>query len=671
MTRPFRLAFVGACLAFVFLSGPATAESSLTLGGEQVAEITRTFLRHHYSGLTFGDEQSRQLLKNFMRRLDRGHYYFLQSDVDNFQQYSTRLDDLVRRKNIEIAHEIFGRLRTRLTERGVMIDRLLDGKFDLRSEDSTVLDRSEEPYPADAADAERLWAKRLKFELLQRVLGGAKEEEAKQSLRRRYRSRRLELQRYSRNDVVAEFLNSFTAVYDPHSSYLSPDRRENFDISLRLSFEGIGATLRWEDGLTVVATIIAGGAAFREGNLKPDDRIVSVAQGRNGRFEGVRDMRLIEVVKKIRGPKGTTVRLLVLRKGDGPVEDRVEIAIVRDKINLTEAEAKARVIETKAAAGVPPYRIGLITLPSFYVDFSRRNAHPRDYKSSSRDVKKILKKFQGENIDGVLLDLRNNGGGGLDEAVTLSGLFLPRGPVVLVKDLRGRLQRYRNPRRQPLYKGPLVVLTNRYSASASEILAGALKDYGRAVLVGDRSTFGKGTVQNIIALPPGLGALKTTVAKFYRPGSSSTQNRGVVPDIVLPSLNNHLEIGESSLDNALPWEAIAPTGFTPWGDLSPVLPVLAERSRLRRQGKPRFQEIERRVAEYLAQEKNRKVVTVSQLIERSKKGKKNGPSKAAATPPPAQPADEDAYLLEVVDILVDYIELSAKKGGPRVVIRKR
>lgn len=669
--RPFSFVALSALLAVSLLAARAGADSHDTLKGEHVASISKTFLRSHYSRARFDDEHSAKMLDIYINRLDSGHYYFLQGDIDYFQRYSRRLDNLVLEGNIEPAFEIFNRFRKRVNERSSVIRDALAGKFDLESEDSTRVDRKNVPFPGNDADVARIWKKKLKFEMLEQVLAGTDQAQARKNLERRYRSFRIQINRWTHNDVVTTFLNAFTATYDPHSSYLSPDDLENFNISLRLSLEGIGATLRWEDGITLVTSIIAGGAAWREGSLKPEDKITAVAQGKNGEPEDVRNMRLIDVVKRIRGKRGTTVRLTVLRKAEGPVETRQDITIVRDKILLKEGEAKGTIIEMPRK-GAAPLRFGHIKLPSFYVDFSRRHLNPNSYKSSSRDVGKILDGFKGENVDGVILDLRDNGGGGLDEAVRMSGLFLRKGPVVQVKSVRGRISIMPNPHSSPKYDGPLIVITNRYSASASEILAGALQDYGRALLVGDRSTFGKGTVQNIIQLPKGLGALKTTVSKFYRPGSSSTQNKGVIPDIVLPSLNNHLDMGESSLPNALPWDSIRKTAFRPWGDLAPMLPVIRERTRQRQRNNPEFVKVRERVEKYLRNEKDRKIIAVSQMIKASKEGKTAKKRVRRRPAPGAAKPDEgkDFYLDEVTYILEDVIDLMRKRPLNQIVIRK-
>jgi carboxyl-terminal processing protease len=673
MLRAFRVVAILLLILGASCSHPH-ADENPELTGDHVANITRMFLRSHYSRLGFDDAHSAAMLKAYEERFDPGRYYFLQSDIDEFGRYNDKLDDEIRRGDIDVAFLVYNRFLERVRQREDFLNKLLHEHFDLTKDDTFIVDRKDAPYPASTADAERLFRNRVKRELLELTLHGQSVEDAKDALRKRYRSVHFRFEHFTHNDVVTAFLNAFTAAYDPHSSYMSPDDLENFNISMRLSLEGIGATLRWEDGYTVISSIIPGGAAARDGRLKPEDKIVAVGEGKAGPMEDVTNTRLIDVVKLIRGERGTVVRVAYVRKGKGVAQTRGEVSIVRDKIVLTEGEAKGDVEPLSVSWRPQPLRIGVINLPSFYVDFSQRNSNPADFKSASRDVERILERFREGGVDGVILDLRNNGGGGLDEAVSLAGLFLRRGPVLMVKDVRGHISRINNPHSNPLYTGPLLVLVNRYSASASEIVAGALQDYGRAVLVGDRATFGKGTVQNIITLPQGLGALKATVAKFYRPGSASTQNRGVEPDIVLPSMNNFLDIGESSLENALPWDTVQPASFKPWSDLDAVRPALRERSRLRQAKDPYFVEVSREVADYVRTRKDRKTVTLKQLVEEAKADQKEA---AAAVkdggivhpgPTGTDKSNKDAPAIKVPDprlieaehILADYIQL---QGG--------
>ncbi len=638
------------------------AEAELQLQGEHVARISYMFQNYHLSREPFTDKRSEQMLTHYLNLYDPGHYYFLQSDISEFQASKDRLDDYLRAGNIDLAFTIHNRFKQRMEEREATVQRDLRDKFDLTTDDSTLIDRRNAPYPKDEKDAEAVWEKRLKFEYAEQLATGVSDEEARAAIRRRYHSAHLRMEQTSHNEIVSLYLNSFTATYDPHSSYMSPDEQENFNISLRLSLEGIGATLRWDDGFTIISSVIPGGAAAREGTLKVEDKIIGVAQGKDGAIEDVRNLRLIDVVKLIRGKRGSVVRLAYLRKSDGVQEKRNEVAIQRDKIVLTDREAKGTVRDVKRPEREQPYKIGIIELPSFYVDFSQRDAHPDQYKSSSRDVERILQKFVSQNVEGVLLDLRDNGGGGLDEAVSLSGLFLEPGPIVRVKSNRD-IQTHDNPHNAPVFRGQMIVMINRYSASASEILAGAMKDYGRAVVVGDRATFGKGTVQNIISLPTGQGALKTTVAKFYRPGSSSTQNKGVEADIVLPSLNNYMEIGESSLENAMPWDALAKTSLKPWGDPHALVPALQERSEQRQQASEYFRKVRDDVQTYLKTQKDRKEITIKQLMaERGTAKERANAAKQVkeVNPETGKPTGPDYPLEEAVGILVDFLQLSSK-----------
>ncbi|MDH4247437.1 MAG: carboxy terminal-processing peptidase, partial [Deltaproteobacteria bacterium] len=645
------------------LAAPVWAENEeVKLTGDDVASITHMFLRNHYARLAFDDVHSKDMLQRYLDGYDPGRYYFLQSDIAEFRRDEKNQDDLIRRGNIDLAFAIFNRFKQRMEQREHYLQEILRQDLKLSGTEKLLTERKQAPYPANDAEARTLWMTRIKFEVLELTLGKQTMGEAKETLRKRYRSLHFRLTNFRPNDIVSAYLNAFTASFDPHSSYMPPDELENFNITMSLSLEGIGATLRWEDGYTVITTIVPGGAAAREGTLQPEDKITGVGQGQEEPLEDVTNMRLSDVVKLIRGERGTLVRLAFLRKGKGAVETRHEVVIRRDRIVLKDGEASGAVKEITVNG--KPQHLGVIELPSFYVDFAGRQQNPDNYKSAYRDVKEILARFVDEKVDGVVLDLRNNGGGGLDEAVALAGLFLPSGPMVLVRDLRGQITPIRNPAREVVYRGPLVVLVNRYSASASEIVAGALQDYGRAVVVGDRATFGKGTVQNIIQLRHGLGALKTTVAKFYRPGSSSTQNRGVESDVVLPSLNNYLDIGESALDNAMLWDTVQRQSFEVWGDLEPLLPMLRERSRARVAKAAYFQQVESEIKDYLKNRKNRKEITPAQLIAEHDKNTKvmQKEDEAGGGAQGKKPNKPDEVLTETLNILGDVISLV---GGKR------
>lgn len=648
---------VAALALLTWQVAPLQSAQDHQLSGRDVALISRAFLDNHFSREQFDHDRAMAMLENVLNQYDPEHLYFLQSDIEEFQRDAAHLEDTLARGQVALAFRIHQRFLERAGELEQQVLALEQEPLALRGDETMRVNRRDAPYPAGKAEQREILRKRVKLELLQLTQSGIDMAEAKEDLSRRYRNVRLRMAQYNNNDVLSGYLNAFTKSFDPHSRYMTQEDLENFNIDMRLSLEGIGATLRWEDGYTIINTIIPGGAAAREGTLRPEDKIIAVAQGQ-GPFEDVRNMRLSDVVRLIRGERGTTVRLAFLRKVEGVVEKRMETAIVRDRIELKESEASAELHTLQPAGMDKPLRLGVIKLPTFYVDFAGRNSFNSEYKSASRDVAGLLARFIEDGVDGLVLDLRNNPGGGLDEAVAVAGLFLDRGPVVMVKTARGRITYHTNPRRKAMYTGPLVVLTSRYSASASEIVAGALKDYGRAVIVGESSTFGKGTVQNVIGLPGKLGALKTTVAKFYRPGSSSTQNLGVRSDIVLPSLNNHLEIGEASQPNAMPWDAVQPARFDRWAQLDPVLPLLRALTEERQRSNPEFQDVIADVEDYVRNRKGRDTVRLAEVLEAEKPA---GPRPADGMHGDDTPAEDDLVLQEGLRILADFVQISARQ----------
>jgi len=665
-----------ALLFFLFPTFLAAQEEQSKLTGPVVKGIVEQFVSMHYSQKPLDDEMSTKIFKLFLNRLDPAHYYFLEADVAEFRKYETRVDDMLRRGNANLALDIFERFKTRLSERLAMMEEFVGEDFDFSVDASWTLERKDQPYPQTTADARVIWRTKIKFDLLTLKLGDTSLKEGKERLMKRVRGLWKDFSQYENDDVVSMFLNSMAAAFDPHSSYLAAQDLKNFDISIKLSLEGIGAVLRWEDGYTVVNSIVPGGAAARNGKLKADDRIIAVAQGKQA-FESVIDMRLNKVVQLIRGKRGTKVGLQVLRKTKKGF-DTLKIVIVRDKILLKDGEAQSSIFEYPALgenkSKQETLRIGVIKLPSFYVDFNDRRKNPSNYKSASRDVKVHLKKFVEENVDGVILDLRNNGGGGLDEAINMAGLFIGHNPVVIVRQSGGRRVTVHRSRERAIYTGPLVIMLNRYSASASEILAGAMHDFQRAILVGDTTTFGKGTVQNIFQLPEGYGALKVTIAQFYRVSGWSTQNRGVETSIVLPSLNNAREIGESTLDNALPWRSIDPVSYRVSGNLKNFLPELKKLSAERIDKADFFRKIEEDVLEYLTNIKPLKITSILKMQEddtRRKSQREQEVTSATETeteevsatennPESKKEIKRDAYMNESMSILADYINLRQK-----------
>ena len=660
-------------LALLFLIFPTfleAQEEQSKLNGPVVRGIVEQFVSMHYSQKPLDNEMSSKIFNLYLNRLDPAHFYFLEDDVDKFRKYELRVDDMLQRGDVNLALDIFERFKIRLSERLAMMEEFMGEDFDFSVDDNWILERKDQPYPHSTEDARKLWRTKIKFDLLTLKLGDTSLKDGKERLMKRVRGLWKDFSQYENDDVVSMFLNSMAAAYDPHSSYLAAQELKNFDISIKLSLEGIGAVLRWDDGYTVVNSIVPGGAAARQGKLKTDDRIIAVAQGENA-FESVIDMRLNNVVKLIRGKRGTKVGLQILRKTKKGF-DTLKIFIVRDKILLKDGEAQSSIFEQPAATEnknkQEPLRIGVIKLPSFYVDFNDRRKNPKNFKSSSRDVKSHLKNFVVENVDGVILDLRNNGGGGLDEAINMAGLFIGLNPIVIVRQSGGRRVTVHRSRERVAYKGPLVIMLNRYSASASEILAGAMHDYQRALLVGDTTTFGKGTVQNIFQLPEGYGALKVTIAQFYRVSGWSTQSRGVETSIVLPSLNNVREIGESTLDNALPWRSIDQVSYSPKGSFKRLLPALKQLSKERMKDSKYFQNVDKDVHEFMTSIKPMKYTSILKMQEDDSRQKaereldlsnaiKNETTEEVRNIEEKKEFQADAYIRESMAIIADYINL--------------
>ena len=675
MKKLIFLIFSGFCLSTLFHPVEAS-NSNNRLTGSVVKGIVERFVAIHYSQKPLDDTISKEIFKLYLNRLDPGHYYFLEKDIQEFQRYETRLDDMLRRGNIEFALDVFSRFKTRLQQRLQQLEGFLQQEFDFSKDGEWRIKRSEEPYPKDLKAAQEIWRLKIKFDLLTLKLGGTELEEAKNRMMKRVRGLWKDYSQYDDDDVVSLFLNAMANAYDPHSAYMAAQELKNFDISIKLSLDGIGAVLRWEDGYTVVNSVIPGGAAARHGKLRVEDRIIAVAQADEA-FESVIDMRLNDVVQLIRGKRGTTVRLQVLRESEIGL-DTLKFSIVRDKIVLKEGEAQSHIFEpsagTKESSNLPElkHRIGVIKLPSFYVDFNDRRKNPNNYKSSSRDVKKHLQKFVDSNVDGLILDLRSNGGGGLDEAITMAGLFIGRNPVVVVRQSGGRRVTVHRSREKTIFENPVLLMLNRYSASASEILAGALQDYQRAVLVGDRTTFGKGTVQNIVQLPEGFGALKITIAQFYRVSGGSTQNKGVEANIIFPSVNNVRDIGESVLENALPWRSIDSVSYSKVQNLEKILGTLNERSNKRVDDSEFFINTKRDIDEYLNNIKPLQYTSILKMQEdHQRRLEEREKEMASAKPKDAAHADAsnnipsdisvDGYLKESMVILEDFIELKNGK----------
>ncbi len=560
------------------------------LNDSEIAKLTARILQSaHYIKQPFDDKVSSRFLDRYLDALDNLHIYFTQDDLKEFEKYRETLDDLTKEGDTSPAREIFLRFRQRLEQQFEFVTDLLEkGDFEFNTDETYIPNRRKLPRPADLDEAKGLWRDRLRYEYLQEKLNKDNADEIVKVITPRYTRILRAVREYDNDDVMQVYLRSLAHVYDPHSDYMGKAELENFSIGMKLSLFGIGALLRSEDGHCKIQSLVPGGPAERSRKMKPNDKIIAVAQG-DAEPVDVVDMQLRKVVELIRGPQGSEVRLTVIPADAEDPSLRKVVSIIREEIKLEDQEAKAKLIELPGKNGAP-VRLGVIDLPSFYSNFELEGRSVSgEPKSTTTDVAKLLRKLTKENISGVILDLRRNGGGSLEEAINLTGLFIKEGPVVQVRDSKGDIFEDKDTDPKVLYEGPLVVLTDRHSASASEILAGALQDYGRALVVGDSSTHGKGTVQSLIQLAPIMrshgieldrnpGALKITIRKFYRASGVSTQLEGVTPDIVLPSIANHAEIGEGALENPLPGGAIPSARYEKVNLIEPILPELKRRS---------------------------------------------------------------------------------------------
>ena len=540
-------------------------------------ELVEQLEKRHYAKLRYDDSLSAAHLENYIDSLDGGKMFFQASDVAEFRKYSKRLDDDFSNGNLDVGFLIFNRFANRLETRLTNVIDTLPRRYeamDFTVDEDFLLDGEKRAWARNEAELDERWRKHLKNQALSLKLADKDEDDIADVLVKRYTRQLKRVAQYNAQDVFQVYANAVTELYDPHTNYLSPRRTENFNINMSLSLEGIGAVLQSDDDYTKVARLVAAGPADKQGDLKPSDRIVAVGQGEDGPMEDVVGWRLDEVVDLIRGPKDSTVRLDVMPGKPGATpEERKTIRIVRNTVKLEEQSAQKRILEVPAGneTADSTVKIGVIDIPAFYIDFEAMRRGDQNYKSTTRDVSRLLEELQQENVEGIIIDLRNNGGGSLQEANELTGLFIEYGPTVQIRHSSRRVWRDGKRLRSAYYEGPLMVMINRLSASASEIFAGAIQDYERGIIVGDRS-FGKGTVQTMVPLEE--GQLKVTESKFYRISGDSTQHRGVVPDIEFPSMFNAEEIGESSLDHALAWDQINPVRHRRYGDLDSVIPEL-------------------------------------------------------------------------------------------------
>lgn len=668
-------------LALVLVVATTVVAQRVSPQPSQVASITREVCKKieesHLEQTKINDATSEKLVKQFIKDLDPQKMYFLKADIDEFNRYNLVLDDNLKAGNVDFAHLVFKTFLQRLDEGVALADALIDAPHDFTLKEVMEIDAKELPWSSTPAERAERWRKRIKHDLLILKLDKTSDDDAKKRLHKRFRTIKDNMHKTEDIEVLEMYLSALCETFDPHSSYMSPRTLEEFRIQMNLSLDGIGAALKSDDGYTVVASIVPGGAAAADGRLKVNDKIIGVSNDR-GEIVDVVDMKLSKVVDQIRGKRGTPIKLQVVTAATG--ETKV-YDLVRQKIELKQQEVKGEIIQSGSRVKGTNARIGVVHIPSFYRDFGAEDSGVEQFKSTARDVRAVLRSFASKGgVDAVVVDLRTNGGGALNEAVEVSGLFIDQGPVVRVKTQRGRVKDLPDEEPGVDFQGPLVVLTNRLSASASEIFAGVIKDYNRGLIVGDRTTHGKGTVQSVMNVggeqllkvfnPPDQGALKLTINQFYRVNGDSTQNRGVPSDIALPSFIDNLDLGESFLDNAMKFDQVGPVQHQVYPYVNPeMIAALAERSRKRVAASTDFAKTSSDIEKYLAR-KQRKTMSLNEeelrkeRIDDEQKTKDKIDMGDDYVEGPVFP--ENAYNNEILAITVDYLDrfrelMTAKK----------
>ena len=600
---------------------------------ENIGELVTQFVqRSHYLHVAVNDELSSGVMDRYLESLDRNRMYLLESDIEYFEKFRYQLDDIVRSEPLDPVFDMFSIYRTRVRERFDYALSQLESEPDLTISEEYQFDRTESPWATTSDELDELWRRRVKNDVLNLALADKPWEETREVLMKRYTRYLKRMDQVKNDDVFETFMNAFAHTLDPHSSYLSPRNSEEYRIQMSLSYFGIGASLQTEDDYVHIVNIIAGGPAFKDGSLQPEDKIIGVGQGADGTIVDVIGWRLDDVVDLIRGPADTVVRLQIIPAGALAGEGNKELSLTRGQVKLEEQAAKSEIV--KVPRDGREWSIGVIEVPSFYRDYRAQNSGDKDFTSTTTDVKRLIGELEEEGIDGLIIDLRNNGGGHLTEATALSGLFIDNGPVVQLRNSNGRISRLDDP--DPVarvaYNGPLAVLVNRFSASASEIFAAAIQDYARGVIIG-QETFGKGTVQNLYSLDQylqpegdqGFGQLTLTIGKYYRVTGESTQHRGVNPDINLPSPINSEEIGESVRDSALPWDTIQTTRFRASEPLNSTIQSLTVNHSERAKDDPNFQYL----MQYIEEDReSRSQKTVSLSLDERRTDRENNRARA-------------------------------------------
>lgn len=640
---------------------------------------------YHYAPQALDAKLAEEVFKRYLESLDGDRLFFTADDIAALQPLRRGIGDAIRGGQLQPAFDAFRIYQQRVGERVAHARGLLDGGFRFDADETWRYDRKDAPWAADTAELDALWTQYIKNDWLRLRLAGRKDDEIRRTLDRRYANLASRVNQLNAEDAFQTFMNAYTAAIEPHTGYMNPRTAENFNMNMRLSLEGIGAVLQRQDEFVVIRSVVPGGPAGLSGEVKPGDRISAVGQGERGAMTDVVGWRIDDVVALIRGPKDSTVRLDVIPGELGPDAEPRRISLVRQRVRLEEQAAKRSIIEVGEGDAVR--RIGVITLPTFYQDFEARRRNESDYASATRDVARLLGELKTEGVDGVVMDLRNNGGGSLNEAIELTGLFIDSGPVVQVRDAGGRVNVEADRSGGVAWSGPLAVLTNRGSASASEIFAAAIQDYGRGLIIGEQ-TFGKGTVQNLMDLDrvhrgwgrsgegPRLGHLKLTVAQFYRISGGSTQHKGVLPDIRFPVTLDASEFGESAYDNALPWTQIEAASFPRLGNFAPLLPALENRHQARVANDVEFGWWREDVAEYRAQ-RERKEISLNEAERRAERDRIEARRLAREEARKAMGIDtgragrsDDGLQADERDILADVAEENAENDRPDALARE-
>lgn len=688
MKRTLSVSLFSLCLGFTLLAQAAAttqpgAWKNLQPEREQVIaslNVVELLKRHHYNKPPLDDARSVKIYQNYLKLLDPSRSFFTAGDIAQFAPWQNDFDDFLKGGNLKPGFTIYKVYLQRQQERlQYALGQLSQGvdTMDFSVDESLEIDRENAPWAKDNAELDDLWRKRIKDEVLRLKIAGKEPKAIQELLTKRYQNQLKRIDQTLGEDIFQAYMNAFAQTYDPHTNYLSPENAENFDINMSLSLEGIGAVLQTDNEYVKVVRLVPAGPAEKTKQVAPADKIIGVAQG-DGEMVDVIGWRLDEVVKLVRGPKGSVVRLEIIPASNAPNDDTSKIVhITREAVKLEDQAASKSVIKLEHDGR--EYSLGVITVPAFYLDFKAyRDGNP-NYKSTTRDVKRLLGELQSEKVDGIVLDLRDNGGGSLQEATELTGLFIDQGPTVLVRNSDGRVDVLADEEQGVFYNGPLAVLVNRLSASASEIFAGAMQDYHRALVIGGQ-TFGKGTVQTV--QPLNHGELKLTLAKFYRVSGESTQHQGVIPDIAYPSVLDTKEIGESALDDSMPWDRIEAVVDPKTDPYKPYLAELAARHAKRTDNNPDFvftrerlelskelmqetrvslNESKRRAqqndldARQLTLENNRRVAKGETALKELKREDEDALPAADDKPKP----EDDAYLTETGRILLDYLGLSS------------